>query len=279
MYQKYEYIDILCIMRSVRVSIAVWSALSGSVGYWLGHARKDESGQENSVWGRFISAFPSERTFITRLVSSENDIDKVPEDEVPAWYQYLPVPYKVSASSAPLERNNLPSTVPAHGGLPTTPTNRVVEIMKFGYPNLDNIRFYEDYVVSYDRRNRTAFWVFEHIRGEHCEKKEGVVRNNDFKEDQSVHPFFRSTNADYKGSGYDRGHLAAASNHRYSQKAMDMTFMLSNISPQVGNSQSENLHRTSMKMLLKLIVIVLAFFQTNIMSTSIQTCICIPCNQ
>lgn len=49
----------------------------------------------------------------------------------------------------------------------------------------------------------------------------------------SVHVFHRATNADYKGSGFDRGHLAAAANHRWSQKAMDDTFYLSNVAPQV----------------------------------------------
>ena len=114
------------------------------------------------------------------------------------------------------------------------PTNRVSEIMRFGFPNFDNVRFYENYVIAYDRRNRTAHWVFEHIKGEHCEKRDGVSRQKStFKEDESVHPYFRSTNIDYKGSGFDRGHLAAASNHRYSQNALNQTFFLSNISPQV----------------------------------------------
>lgn len=49
----------------------------------------------------------------------------------------------------------------------------------------------------------------------------------------SVHVFHRATNADYKGSGFDRGHLAAAANHKWSQKAMDDTFYLSNVAPQV----------------------------------------------
>ena len=44
----------------------------------------------------------------------------------------------------------------------------------------------------------------------------------------------RSTNQDYKGSGFDRGHLAAAGNHRISQKHIDETFFLTNIAPQVG---------------------------------------------
>uniref|UniRef100_A0A6B2L8W6 R3H domain-containing protein n=1 Tax=Arcella intermedia TaxID=1963864 RepID=A0A6B2L8W6_9EUKA len=53
-------------------------------------------------------------------------------------------------------------------------------------------------------------------------------------EDPDVPPQFRATNADYKDSGYDRGHLAPASHHKHSQEAMDQTFFLTNISPQVG---------------------------------------------
>lgn len=38
----------------------------------------------------------------------------------------------------------------------------------------------------------------------------------------------------FQCSGFDRGHLAAAGNHRKSQLAVDQTFYLSNMSPQVG---------------------------------------------
>lgn len=44
----------------------------------------------------------------------------------------------------------------------------------------------------------------------------------------------RATNSDYKGSGYDRGHMAAAGNHKNCQKNIQQTFHLSNIAPQVG---------------------------------------------
>lgn len=57
---------------------------------------------------------------------------------------------------------------------------------------------------------------------------------SEFKEDQYIHQYFRSTNQDYKGSGYDRGHMAAAANHRKSQKIMDQTFFLSNMAPQAS---------------------------------------------
>ena len=40
---------------------------------------------------------------------------------------------------------------------------------------------------------------------------------------------------DFRGSGYDRGHMAPASAHKLNQATMDETFTLSNISPQVGD--------------------------------------------
>jgi endonuclease G len=44
---------------------------------------------------------------------------------------------------------------------------------------------------------------------------------------------FRATLNDYRRSGYDRGHLAAAGNHKYWPMAQKETFSLSNMSPQV----------------------------------------------
>lgn len=49
-----------------------------------------------------------------------------------------------------------------------------------------------------------------------------------------VSSFLRSENSDYKRSGYDRGHLAAAGNHKGNQKHCEETFYLSNMAPQVG---------------------------------------------
>jgi endonuclease G len=55
-----------------------------------------------------------------------------------------------------------------------------------------------------------------------------------FKEDSTLDPRFRSHLDDFKNSGYDRGHMAPAANHKRSQEAMDDTFILTNVSPQVG---------------------------------------------
>ncbi|XP_076010414.1 endonuclease G, mitochondrial [Genypterus blacodes] len=106
-----------------------------------------------------------------------------------------------------------------------------VAVMKYGFPSLANIKSRESYVTSYDPRTRTASWVIERLSPASLSGLSNR-KNCEFKEDDSVHVFHRATNADYKGSGFDRGHLAAAANHKWNQKAMDDTFYLSNVAPQ-----------------------------------------------
>ena len=88
-------------------------------------------------------------------------------------------------------------------------------IYRLGDPNValsKPIIFRENYVISYDERTRNPRWVFEKITaddlGGDADRKEC-----DFKSDPEVHDYFRAKNNDFKGSGYDRGHLAAAANH------------------------------------------------------------------
>nr|XP_039330907.1 endonuclease G, mitochondrial isoform X2 [Saimiri boliviensis boliviensis] len=105
------------------------------------------------------------------------------------------------------------------------------ELAKYGLPGLAQLKSRESYVLCYDPRTRGALWVVEQLRPERL-RGDGDRRACDFREDDSVHAYHRATNADYRGSGFDRGHLAAAANHRWSQKAMDDTFYLSNVAPQ-----------------------------------------------
>lgn len=104
-------------------------------------------------------------------------------------------------------------------------------VMKYGFPSLSNIRSRESYVSSYDPRSRTAAWVIEQLSPERLSGPADRKRC-DFREDETVHPYHRATNPDYRGSGFDRGHLAAAANHKHSQRAMEDTFYLSNVAPQ-----------------------------------------------
>lgn len=61
--------------------------------------------------------------------------------------------------------------------------------MKYGFPGMDNIRSYSDYVLSYDRRNRVAHWTFEHLTPQSVEANENVNRS---KSDCEFH--FLTTN-------------------------------------------------------------------------------------
>ena len=136
---------------------------------------------------------------------------------------------QVRASSViPYDNKNVTTTFPKPN------TGKLSDIMRFGFPSYENLRTFDDFVLSYDRRNRNANWVFEHLTKEKVTKAPNINRDDSqFKPDSGVHEYFRSTNDDFKKSGFDRGHLAAAGNHRWSQKALDETFHLSNISPQV----------------------------------------------
>lgn len=161
------------------------------------------------------------RNFILKCIS----IDSIQLKSKPA----LPIFGTVSAATGYVP--DTPKTA-----APLIDGNRISQIMKYGFPGLDNVRSYSDYVLSYDRRNRVAHWVFEHLTPESVKSNPTVDRAKcDFKPDESIHPYFRSLNSDYKASGFDRGHLAAAGNHKSHQIHCEQTFYLTNMAPQVGS--------------------------------------------
>ncbi|XP_003690946.1 endonuclease G, mitochondrial [Apis florea] len=175
--------------------------------------------------GWYLGKYSEQKRHLnTEIRDSENIFSNVNIKEMPG----LPLFGTVSAA-VPTEFNT------EMGSKLSSTATRISEIMKYGFPGLDHVRSYEDFVLSYDRRNRVAHWVFEHLNKEKLQANQEISRSKcEFKSDPSIHPFFRAENNDYKGSGYDRGHLAAAGNHKCAQKHIDETFFLSNISPQVG---------------------------------------------
>lgn len=102
----------------------------------------------------------------------------------------------------------------------------------------ENVRWHQGFVLSYNTRHRTANWVCEHLSrtallGAKDPSQVASRKHCKFKPDERFHALFQATLADYQNSGYDRGHLAAAGNYKFSQTAMCETFLLSNIAPQV----------------------------------------------
>uniref|UniRef100_T1GZV5 Endonuclease n=1 Tax=Megaselia scalaris TaxID=36166 RepID=T1GZV5_MEGSC len=113
--------------------------------------------------------------------------------------------------------------------------HRFVDILKkFQLPEIESVRYYSDYILYYDTRNKIAFWVYEHLTADSVRNSHVNRRYSEFLPEEDIHPFFRSNNGDYYRSGYDRGHLAAAANHKLEQQHCNETFRLCNISPQVG---------------------------------------------
>ncbi|KAL5337716.1 hypothetical protein BJX70DRAFT_225466 [Aspergillus crustosus] len=87
---------------------------------------------------------------------------------------------------------------------------------------------------AYDRRTRNPSWVAEHITPSSLALKNADRKHSTFFEESTIPPAFRAKLADYFRSGYDRGHQVPAADAKWSQEAMDGTFSLANMCPQVG---------------------------------------------
>lgn len=92
----------------------------------------------------------------------------------------------------------------------------------------------EEFVSCYDREKRIPKWVVEHMTTESVDKDDSDRSKAYFKEDTAIPSQFRARLKDYYRSGYDRGHHAAAADNSFSQDAMDESFYLTNMAPQVG---------------------------------------------
>jgi endonuclease G len=88
---------------------------------------------------------------------------------------------------------------------------------------------YTGFSLLYDETHEQARWVAYELTQE--ETGNGVERSNHFMEDPHI-ATQSATNADYAKSGYDRGHLAPASDMGWSATSMEESFYFSNMSPQ-----------------------------------------------
>lgn len=104
------------------------------------------------------------------------------------------------------------------------------EIFLPGHPISSFVIHRPGYSLAYDARNRNPLWVYEHLTAESIRGE--TERSLEFKEDEAIPEHLRATLADYKGSGFDRGHQAPAADHRSSGEAMNDTFYMTNMCPQ-----------------------------------------------
>lgn len=104
--------------------------------------------------------------------------------------------------------------------------------LSFEHPKSEWLIEQPAYSLSYDGQHKQARWVYERLTKKTL-KGASKRENLSFVEDTLIPPELRSTNKDYKSSGFDRGHLCPAGDAHSSNKALQKTFNLSNISPQV----------------------------------------------
>ncbi len=93
-------------------------------------------------------------------------------------------------------------------------------------------RNFEYYSICYRESYEQAEWSAYCLTSGHLVKN--ASRSDDFRPDPEISTG-SATLADYKGSGYDRGHLSPAADFSFDKDAMSETFYMSNMSPQAGS--------------------------------------------
>ena len=104
--------------------------------------------------------------------------------------------------------------------------------LSFGIPGkADCIVDREGFALGYIEYHEQPAWVIYKLTQAEVQAQV-AKRTNRFREDPEI-PTGSATNADYRKSGYDRGHLAPAADMAFSMQTMADSFFFSNMSPQV----------------------------------------------
>lgn len=86
------------------------------------------------------------------------------------------------------------------------------------------------YTLSYNHEMKNPNWVAWTITASHAS---GKVKRMDFSDDEDM-PDPKGYLADYYNCGYDRGHMCPAGDNKWSEKAMEDCFRITNMCPQNG---------------------------------------------
>ncbi|MBU5614017.1 DNA/RNA non-specific endonuclease [Geomonas azotofigens] len=128
------------------------------------------------------------------------------------------------------------STLPAFGG----PLEECQEFAAYGVPGVSgDLLCRRGYLLSHDAEKKTPVWVVERMTRERLKVK--LKRSNNFRPDLDIPRGQRAELSDYRGSGYDRGHMAPAADMAWDEQAMSESFYLSNMVPQAGEGMNRGI--------------------------------------
>lgn len=87
------------------------------------------------------------------------------------------------------------------------------------------------YVICHDDESLVARWTAYHLTALDLVNAD-ADRTDDFRPEEGLPSGERAELGDYRGSGFDRGHMAPAADFARSDDAMSSTFTLANMAPQ-----------------------------------------------
>ena len=112
-----------------------------------------------------------------------------------------------------------------------SPAERSVNLL-LGIPSeSDQMIDRSGFALGYSKSRRQALWVSYILTAEHLNSPQ-VKRSNKFRPDPLL-KFTPVRPQQYNRTGFDRGHLAPASDMTYSHETMEQSFYMTNISPQL----------------------------------------------
>ena len=103
---------------------------------------------------------------------------------------------------------------------------------RYGLPTADHLLFNRQYIVGYSYLLRQPKWAMEVMDPDNV-RVEIDQRLDSFRPDLRIPWQFRVELKDYKGAGFDRGHLIASADKRSDGILNSETFLLTNMSPQL----------------------------------------------
>ncbi|EDW82902.2 uncharacterized protein Dwil_GK10249 [Drosophila willistoni] len=116
---------------------------------------------------------------------------------------------------------------------PTPKLSHVADLMKYGFPGMDEIHVYKNFILSYDRRNRIAHWVCEHLNSDCLSYRDPktLQKPNEYAIDPNIADMFSPSMKDFRNSDWVGGHMASPLNYKCDMDKFIESYIFPNIVP------------------------------------------------